>query len=163
VTAAPTDVTLANGRVWLYRGLGSVTRRDGGERRAWRFQTACRACGRPFEMLSTSPRPRAGRSGPFDLVHCPAHRLRYPPRKPKPVAERIRLKSGQMWTLVDRLWYRNRRGVMLRMGLYHGTCFACGQLNEATAKLHRAGRKLSSYLRTLRCRACRDLGHAVLV
>jgi len=153
----PTNVVMPDGREWRYLGRGEVEARDGGQRATWRFETSCRACGRPFEMDTLAPRPTAHRSGAFGLVHCQRHRLRFrPSTKPKRVAERIRMRSGHVWTLVDRTWYRSKRGKMLRMGVYSGSCRVCASEFTVTSKLHCVGRNVSNYLRTVRCRQCRE-------
>jgi len=159
----PTDVCMPDGRVWLWKGHSYVTNRFGEDVRVWLFEGRCRKCGRTFEMKTAARRP-GQRSGAFGVVHCPAHRLPVN-RSPsvKPISERIRTRRGQVWVLVDRVWHRTRRGEMLLLGSYRGTCFSCGASFEVKSKLRRRGQAIGRYLKTIRCKQCRERGLAPLV
>lgn len=161
------DVQMPDGRQWRFLGSGTVSNRYGEDRHVWRFEGACRVCGRLFEMSTMAARP-ARRAGAFGLVHCPTHRLHVgrPSPTPKPIAERFRTRHGrawQVWTLIDQVWHRTRRGELLRLGVYQGLCFSCGSDFEVRSKLHRRGATVGSFLRIVRCKSCRERGFKPLV
>jgi hypothetical protein len=150
---------MPDGREWRYLGRGEVEASDGRRVGTYRYRGQCRICSAPFEMDTLAPRPSARRAGGFALVSCPAHRLhRRPSNTPRKVAERIHVRStNQVYTLVDRSWHRSvRSGKLLRMGTYESRCQICTAVYTVKSKLHHVGQTIRSYLRTTRCKPCRD-------
>jgi hypothetical protein len=155
----PVDVVMKNdGRVWRFVGPSTVTTGDGREINTWRFETPCRVCNDIFSIDIVRSAPSAKRVGSFGCVHCEKHKLRHmPSTRPKKVAQVIKMRSGHVWTLVERTWYKSKRGKMLRLGRYLGaSCSVCTSPFGVTSKLHCVGRRVSNYLRTTRCKQCRD-------